>query len=196
MTEENNDQNSGQEPQPKAKQPNKTFIILLTFGVGMVVVYGVVTNLMKAAGSKLTEKTIETAMEQSTGEDVDVDINSQNQEMVVETEEGKLTVGKQEIPENFPSDLPIYRNSEIVTTVSSAEGIAVTLSTKDTVSDVSDYYQGALKTNGWTIVSTSTINNAVVYGIEKGEVSGGVIITESEAATQITLSVDLLQMEE
>lgn len=189
MAEETEKSEEMKSEDTSAKKPNKTAVVIISVLVGIVVVYGIVSNVMKATTSKVAEKTIEKAIEQSSDGVVDVDINKEGEEITIETEEGTFTAGKQEIPDNFPEDMPIYPESQVASSVSGNDGVTVALTSEDTVDEVSAYYKKELAGNQWDIVSTTTIENATVYGVEKGDMSGAVIISEVEGQTQISLSV-------
>lgn len=194
MADESQTEEKKEESAPQ--KSNKSVVIVLTVVVGIILVYGIVSNVMKATTGKVAENMVENAIEQSTGGQAEVDLDGGTGEMTVETEAGKFTAGKNEIPENFPQDLPLYPGAEIVQTISGTEAVSVVLSTGDTVSEAADYYKLKLTENDWTLVSTTTIENATVYGIEKEAMSGAVIISDTEGTTQISISLELAVAEE
>lgn len=177
--------------EPTVKKKSNTPKIVMVVIIGLLIIYVAATRLLGIAGQKVAEKAIEEAIEQEGGPVTDVDISGNGEKIVIETEEGTFTAGKQELPDNFPSDLPVYSGAAIASTASGPEGLAVTLTTQDSAKEVSTFYKNELADNGWEITQTVTLENATVYGFQKGSIEGTVAITESEEGTSITISLDL-----
>ncbi len=60
-----------------------------------------------------------------------------------------LSVGNAKIPDGFPSDVPIYKPSDVILSLKTKEGYSVTLATNDSAQQVVDYYKSQLASNGW-----------------------------------------------
>lgn len=177
------------ETQVEKKKSNKTFIIILSIGVGILVLYGVSTNFMRAASRKTSQEMVEEAIEQSTEGNVEVDISDQGEEVTVKTEEGTLQIGQQQIPENFPKDIPVYKGAQIISSVSSLEGVALVLSSEDSLTQVTDFYKTQLTEENWSIDSETEIQNATIFEISKDNRTGAVIINQTDEGTQVTLEI-------
>lgn len=55
------------------------------------------------------------------------------------------------LPANFPSDIPVYPNAEIVSAPTASESVNLTLLAADTAARVATYYREELKKKGWRI---------------------------------------------
>jgi hypothetical protein len=183
------EENKTAEPGTK-KKSNKALILILSVVAGGLVIYGVGSNLARVFNQKAAEKTAEKAIEQATGGEAQVDISKSGEKITVETEEGKLTIGEGQLPENFPQNMPIYPGSKITSTSSNDENQVVIFSSEDELEKVSSYYKKELADAGWKIESTSTIANAAIYSFSDQQIKGAVIISQAEKGTQITVEVE------
>jgi len=73
--------------------------------------------LSACGGESVTDRLTEKAIENSGGEGVDVDVDSDNGEVRIETDEGTFSSGN-ELPANFPDDIPLL-DAEILSAVAS-----------------------------------------------------------------------------
>jgi hypothetical protein len=87
--------------------------------------------------------------------------------------------------------MPLYSNSTVTSTASAPNNVAVILLTQDSVAKVASFYKSEFADQGWEITSTSTIENATIFAVEKGDMSGAVIINQTDEGTQITIDVQL-----
>jgi hypothetical protein len=189
---EKKEEEQTQEKDTNKKKPSKALVITLSIVAGIVVVYGVGSTIFRATQKskvKLAEKAIEESIKQSSQAVVDVEIKDEGEEISIETEEGKITTGSQELPDNFPEDIPIYKDATIMSTAASGNGSVVVLKATDSLKEATSFYSEELEKNGWTIESTTEIANATIYTIEKGDLFGGVIINGSDEGIQITLEI-------
>lgn len=99
-----------------------------------------------------------------------VNINTQTGSVDVKGKDGEsLSIGNAKVPEGFPSDVPIYKPSDIVLSLKTKEGYNVTLATTDSAQSVADFYKTQLPNNGWTAEDTSAVFNAnVAQSYSKG----------------------------
>lgn len=83
--------------------------------------------------------------------DVDVD-NNLDGSKTIKSDYGTVTTSK-ELPKNWPSDAPTYKNATISQSASSeiagANGSQVTFTTSDSVQTILDFYKAELTTSGW-----------------------------------------------
>ena len=168
------------EPSAEASKPskhlsgNKTMMIVVV----VVIVFIVLTVIGYFVQRQLAEKAAETAIEQATGSKVDV--SQDGEKITIETAEGKVTVGKNDIPDSFPSDITIYSGAEVISTTESSVGSSVVLKTSDPTSKVADFYKDDLKKNGWEIVSTITNEGLTLITARKGSKEVLITVTTDE----------------
>jgi len=98
--------------------------------------------------SKVEEKAAEKAAEKATGGQVDIDSKTGQVKMKQKGADGKETevqLGQNTtVPADFPKNVPVYPGAKLMASVSISQGEnghMLTLSTKDPVSAVLDYYK-------------------------------------------------------
>ncbi len=107
-----------------------------------------------------------------------------------------LSVGNAKVPDGFPSDIPIYKPSDVVLALKTKDGYNVTLATNDSSQTVADYYQSQLPGKGWVKEDNDIAFNAnVAQSYTKGESRLVVIIGSDQSATSgkkttVSLTVD------
>jgi len=104
---------------------------------------GSLSNSLSDLATKGAEKAVEEAIKSEGGTDTNVSFGS-----------------NAKLPENFPSDVPVFTPSSVLTSYSSKEGgktnYSVTLTTKNTTVDtVLSFYKTQLVSNGWDITTES-----------------------------------------
>ena len=119
-----------------------------------------------------------------------VDISRDGDKTAVETEQGKATAGKSEVPNSFPSDISIYKGATVTESVESELGISIILETKDSVTKVTDFYKADLAKNGWKITETTTVSGSFALTTEGGSKKVVVVVAPGkEGKTNISISV-------
>lgn len=80
-----------------------------------------------------------------------VKVDEKSGSVEVTTQDGQATFSsKSELPENYPSDIPVYSGAEIVySVVKDGDGSNVTLRTTDSLQQVVSYYEAQLASQGW-----------------------------------------------
>lgn len=135
------------------------------------------------------EKIIESEIEKSGG-DVDVEFDKKGwtirdkssgatgefrfdkQEIVVRDDEGrehavfKIT---ENLPSDFPSDVPIFSPSKVVASMVVGPGVSVTLETKSALGEVAGFYKEELPKNGWSSTREASFGNMFSGTYKKGE---------------------------
>ncbi len=162
--------------------------------LALLIISTLLISLVLIAGCAKKTTTIKT-------EEGDVKIESEidGGKTTIETEEGKVEIGTEsEIPDDWPSDMPVYPGAEIqgswdMTGEAGAENIAVVLITQDSVDQVKDYYKKELPANGWTIEDSGTFSgNGETFGgftITKGSRNGNITFGTSDEGVTITIGV-------
>jgi hypothetical protein len=132
----------------------KTLPLVVTFAV--VLLFSVV--LIAGCGEGVAEKAIEEAAEQ-TGDNVDVDINTDEGSVSISGENGDVTwqVGENvSIPEGFPTEL-IPEGAKVLSAVTSTESGSesqmVVFETSSDDKEIYDYYLSALPEAGYEITN-------------------------------------------
>lgn len=151
---------------------------------------GTVTLLAGCESS--VENAMERELEEETGGDAEVDLNEDGG-MRIESEEGTFTTGNK-MPEDWPSDVPVYAGAEVQYTATSnpvtgQAGTVLVLLSTDTQDEVVDFYKGALVGAGWVIEGSMKSGEMVVMGASKGNRQVSVMIAGVEGGTNITLGV-------
>lgn len=115
-------------------------------------------------------------------------------EAVAEKVEGAVETVKSKIadlPDGFPSDIPVYPNAKYVKTVVSENGITmVKLTSTDKVDAIADYYDAALKKAGWHAKpSMDNPSGGKILPFDKDDTGLSVQLTEQPEETKISLNV-------
>ena len=135
--------------------------------VSALCVVGVALLVLMSGCQTAAEK----AVEQVTG----VQVDEEGDSVTVETEEGKATVGGEgtDIPSDWPSDVPIYPDTTVVSTVdyevSGAKNMGVTLDSTDDAKTINDWYVDEVEKNGWKVTAKASTNGSYVISATKGD---------------------------
>jgi len=94
---------------------------------------------------KIAEKAAEKVLEKATGAD-DVDLNSSSGGVTIKNAKGDVMQTGQgtKLPDGWPSDVPVYPGSTVISAVSSPKTKLVHLQTKAEPDDVIQFYKGKL----------------------------------------------------
>lgn len=115
-----------------------------------ILIVSVTALLLPGCSKKVEEKVIEKALEQQTGGQADVDLT--DGQVNIKTKDGtaSLTSGKNaKIPDDFPSDIYLYKGAGVKMAVQVPQGHSVVLTSKDAIQKVVDTYKKEMKANGW-----------------------------------------------
>ncbi|NOS68117.1 MAG: hypothetical protein HOO67_07220 [Candidatus Peribacteraceae bacterium] len=149
--------------------------------------------LLPACGRKAAENAMEQQIRQETGGDADVDMNADGS-MQVTTKDGTYNAGNNQLPEDWPTDAPIYAGAKIQFSGSAngttgKPGSAAVLTTSDSAADVVTYYKAELAKQGWTISSTMEAQGTSIFGATKGTRALSLLIGSAEGQTSITIGI-------
>ena len=125
-----------------------------------------------------------------------VGVDNDGEKVTITSEEGEFSFEEGgSLPDNFPSDFPIYPDAELASSWTASgddtDGLSLIWETGDSVSKVSNYYENELKDAGWTLSFTSETEDSTTYAFEKNDVSGFIGITVEESKTVISLTLGL-----
>ena len=125
-----------------------------------------------------------------------VDIGKDGEKVTVTTEEGGFVFEEEgELPNEFPSDFPIYPEAKLISSWlasgESTDGLSLIWETEDTFSKVSNYYENELEEANWTLSFTSETEDSTTFAFEKNGSSGFIGITFEESKVVISLTLSL-----
>lgn len=134
---------------------------------------------------------------------VKIETESGGEKVKVKTEEGEAEFGTgTKIPDNWPSDIPIYPGSSVMGSVdisgeAGEKSINVILTTTDPVDKVKAYYSKELKANDWEIMESADFTTgegsfggfSVNKGGRNGTVTFGTSTENKKEATLITITI-------
>lgn len=169
-----------QSPQGSKKGSNKTVMIIIIIVV-VLVVLGIIGSVLSGLfAKKVAEKGVESVLSRVTNSDVDLD--TKNNSVTIQTGNGTTTIGSQKLPSDFPTDIPVYPDATIIGSVtgSTAEGIFVSMNTTDSSDKVKAYYDAKLVENGWTKEEGAMLGTIVNISATKGDKRLSVVLTPYE----------------
>lgn len=172
---------------PAQKNSNTKLIIIIVVVAAVLAVLG---GGAYYANQYFAEKSAEEVIEKATGSKVD--ISDEGDKVTIETDDGKTTIGKNEVPDSFPSDVTVYSGAEVTATSETTSGTMISLKTSDSVSKVFDFYKSDLTSNGWTQTSAATYAGTATVTAEKGgKITSVIIGTDTDDnKTTIIISVN------
>jgi hypothetical protein len=125
-------------------------------------------------------------------------LDTKNGSISVTGKDGETaTIGKSvSLPSGFPSDVPIYKPSDVIVATSNDGKYSVSLLTSDSETKVSDYYTKQLASNGWVAPQGGgdiRYEGGMISNLEKdGNVLGLIIAANTKSndgKTSITITV-------
>lgn len=148
--------------------------------------------LLSACGKSATETAVENALEREVGGDADVDMNTDGT-MQVQTDQGTMQFGKNEVPADWPKDIAVYPGATVMSSMSMSpesgeKGKMLMLSSTDAIEKVRAYYAAQLAKDGWTVDATATMGEMVVLGGSKGGDQVSLQIAGDQGKTMITVA--------
>lgn len=186
---------------------NKTLFIILGV-VGFLVLGGILMSVLSVfVLNKATDKTVSTI----TGLDVDT---NKNGDTTIKTKDGSITTKtdkngnvtyetkdksgassssstEQKLPDNFPSNVPLYSNQKITYSSKSKtneeSNWQVNTETSDNINKVVDSLKESYK--GWTVDSENQINDSYYLYYEKDNMKVNIYVAKSEDLTSILYTV-------
>lgn len=103
------------------------------------------SKIQEKITEKVAEKAAEKAVEAQTGGKVDIDSNSGSMKIKDEKTGAVVEWGTQaKLPDNWPSDVPVYPGAAIRASMSTNDGSSLSLETTDSIDKVSSFYKGKL----------------------------------------------------
>lgn len=144
--------------------------------IGLLLCTLTMTGFGCSPTQRVAEETTEATINSQLGGAGSVDIQDGTVQYQ-DTESGtKAAWGENvEIPDEFPSDLPVYENGTVVgvtvTTTGAAIGAWVSVSTTDTPSQAVSWYADRLTSDGWTQQASYSMQDMEMRTFAKGGAS-------------------------
>ncbi len=170
------------------KKDNTLKIVLIVVGgvVGLMILAGV--GMAIFVGSIFKEAT------------KNVEVNKDNGSVTIKTDEGEATASygnDTQLPDGYPSDVPIYEPSNIVYAIKTdGKNYSVTAKTNDERTAVADYYKSELPKQGWTLDREFSYSQGTSITYNKADRSVTVSVTNPEYTTtegKTTINITLNQ---
>ena len=120
----------------------------------------VVLSLFIASGFYACKSKTET--HESDKGKVEIDREGEKADITIETKEGEtftMTVNKGELPEGWPTELPVLPGGNIVFSQTEAKSNMqqISIETEKPMADAMEFYKKKLNTGGWNIENTMTM---------------------------------------
>ena len=146
----------------------------------------------RQADEMAAEKIVENAIEGATGGEANVDLSGET--VTIKSKEGTMVISGGEnvsLPDNFPKDVPVYKGAKVLTSISSKEGMSVTLQTTDAVAKVAEFYKTQMAAQGWQSEASLDTGHQTMLNYKKEARTAAVIImADQDGGTTITLGLD------
>lgn len=151
-----------------------------------------------SVAENLTERVVEEAAEQAAGEGVDIDIDEDGGNLRIESSEGSLDIGGGELPEVFPSDLPLPDGHQVLSSMTQgsadANTVFVTVSAPGAFDDVVAAIESGLEQGGWTVDDTTNMTSdgfsSTTLMVSKGDWTGNVGVTSTDGETTVSYTLE------
>lgn len=145
----------------------------------------------KKISEKIGEKVGEEIAGRAVGGDVDVDGDS----VTIQTDDGEVSIQGDtgEIPEDFPSDFPIYDGVKVDSSSKMAGETDATfyinLLSDDAVNDIYEWYKTELADEGWKITSdfknSGSDGDSAMIAVEKDTTTGTITMSTADKGSEI-----------
>ncbi|MCA1807425.1 MAG: hypothetical protein LC687_06230 [Actinobacteria bacterium] len=195
MTDNNKPQNNnqtGQSPQPEpASDSQKKTVKIILIVVGVLVILGIIgVALLGYVGSKIGSSVLEDV---TNSENIEISDDG----VTIESEDGSFSsTQNQELPDNFPAQVPLFDDSDIISSsrFSQDRGTvwSVSFETSRSADEVYEYYETQFEGEDWDVQSSfeSGSSRSVSAVSNNDDMRVGVTINQDDNnTTTYTLSV-------
>ncbi len=147
---------------------NRRTIIIIGTVIAVLIIFG-------SAGYFIQTKSTQEISESNGNGEKTTEVKNGQKQTNVNTKDGKITIKEGEAPNNFPSDVTIYKNAEVSRSTESKDESSIILESSDSVPTVIKFYENDLKKNKWT-------------SIESNNMEGSSLITAKKDSRQIIIA--------
>lgn len=181
-------------PQSAAPQKKSNACIwILVIVVGVLVLLAVAgTVAWNFFGAKIATKVTESVI--SKASNGTVNINTDSGSVTVKGEDGATATIGSKLPDNFPTDIPIYTGATVTSgtvgkdSQGNAEDLA-TFTTPDSVEKVKAFYDAELAKKGWGNNESPALGTLVSYLVTKGDRQLAITITDYSSSKVTVITV-------
>lgn len=152
--------------------------------------------LILSGCGQVAEEAAEQAIEQNGGGDVEIDADGDS--FSVEGEDGSISVGKDELPENFPSEITLPEGGTIesatAVTDSKKDGWFIQSTYADTSpEDLVTEFAGSMQDGGFEETSNTTFEEQTAIGYEGDSYDVAVIILGATSGSGSTMTLTVTE---
>lgn len=182
--------------EPKKSSMNPILVIgcgcLIVIIVGAIIISMFSGFLIKRFGSSIVQSVIEN----KTG--IKANLNDlENGSMTFTDKKTGQTVdiGAGKLPDSFPDDIKVYPGAKVAGAISGSgneEGVFVTFTTDDNISNVVSFYKNSLRSGNWRVESTTELGPMTTFEIAKESATGSITITgdSNKSGTNIMVTIN------
>ncbi len=125
---------------------------------------------------------------------VKIDEDKGSVEYKDEDSEGRAEVGEDvELPDNYPNDVPVYKNAKILSSITSktdqVDTMTVTLQSDDSLNDVAQFYKDQLPKNGFSITNQREDKSIAVLSANKDDRTVSIVASRNNDKTSIGINI-------
>jgi len=152
-----------------------------------------------AVAGQVAERAVEEGIERagSASGDVELDLDNEDGSLSIESSEGSLRIGAQDVPEDFPAEVPLPDDAEVMSSMSFSEeaGTAFNLNMNATgdAATLGDELESRFSDAGFTLTGTSNMEVEDLvsrsFQFEGPDWSGNVSVVETADSTMVNYTV-------
>ncbi len=146
--------------------------------------------VVMGCGKEAAEKKIEKAIEKETGGRAEVDLD--DEKVTIETKDGEfsMSAGKSaKLPEDFPSDVYVYKGAAVAMSMEVPKGKLITLITDDDLDKVMKKCGKELTSKGWSQKAKMDLGEQKTIMYQKNNRMVNVMAVKVDGSTHIRLTV-------
>lgn len=152
-----------------------------------------IQDAKERAMNGIVDKAIEHTVKVQTGQDVDVNIKDGGMNVTGENGASFAMGENLKLPDNFPSDVPVYGSVAIKSSsVDTAKGsVFLIMTSKDSADDISAWYKTEAKAKGWTQKSSLEMSkgNYILTFEDKDKSTLAVTVSRGKDSDETSLTV-------
>ncbi len=123
-----------------------------------------------------------------------MDPDGKGMHLTATSPEGKTftaSIGEEiDMPEEFPSDVPIFPGSTPMASMSSPdEGMIVTFKSSEEQQDIFDFYQSNLERDGWQILDDQKLGGQLSFDAVKNDRKVSVVVAGTKGDARVSVIV-------